>query len=196
MHSTSLSLLQRIVSPDNSSERDAAWAHFADLYTPLLLAWSLKQRLQDADAADFVQEVLLHLSRVLPEYRRVEGHRFRDWLFTVVRHLYSDFRTQRKNRTLPGTDGLSGFEDSVPPDLVADMDEHEYRLRLTRRCLEMIQGDFTPLTWNAFRLLAVEGRPVAEVVSELGITDDAAHSARRRVVERIREELADFLESE
>jgi RNA polymerase sigma-70 factor (ECF subfamily) len=196
MNSTSLSLLQRLANPDNSSERDAAWARFAGLYTPLLLAWARKQGLQDADSADFVQEVLFHLSRVLHGYRRVEGHRFRDWLFTVVRHLYSDFRTQRKNRTLPGTDGLSGFEDTVAPDRVADMDEHEYRLRLTRRCLEMIQGDFTPLTWNAFRLLAVEGRPVAEVVSELGITDDAAHSARRRVVERIREELADFLESQ
>ena len=151
------------------------------------------QGLQDADAADFVQEVLLHLSRVLGEYQLIEGHRFRDWFFTVVRHLYRDFWRKQKNRQLPGSFGLSGIEEITSPDAVEEMDEREYQLRLTRQCLEVIRSDFSQQTWDAFRLLAVDGRPVEGVMSELGITADTAHSARRRVLERLREELADFL---
>jgi RNA polymerase sigma-70 factor, ECF subfamily len=191
---TSHTLIQRLVAAPDTPSQEAAWARFIYLYTPVLLAWARNQGLQDADATDFVQEVLVRLAINLTHYKRVEGHSFRGWLFTLVRNLYRDFCNTRRNRPLPGPAGLSGVEGLAAADAIAEMDEHEYRLRLTRQALEGIRGQFQETTWEAFRRLAVEGLPVAEVTSALGITDDAAHAARRRVLERLREELEGFLE--
>jgi RNA polymerase sigma-70 factor (ECF subfamily) len=191
---TSSTLLQRLTEPVDSVTRREAWARFVRLYTPVLLAWVRNQCRQDADAADFVQEVFLRLATRLPSYQREEGHTFRGWLFTLVRNLYRDFCAALGNRALPGAGGLSAVNDSPRPDVLAEMDEREYRLRLTRQAMALVRDQFQPTTWEAFRLSAVEGRPAAEVAAALGVSADAVHAARRRVLERLREELAEFLE--
>jgi RNA polymerase sigma-70 factor (ECF subfamily) len=192
--STSLTLLQRLTEPAEKTARQEAWARFVRLYTPVLLAWVRNQGRQDADAADFVQEVFLRLTTRLPAYRRINGHSFRSWLFTLLRNLYRDHFAARRHRPLPGADGLSGVDDGTPPDPVQEMDEREYQLRLTRRALALIRDQFQPLTWEAFQRSAVEDRPVAEVAGALGLSADAVHAARRRVFERLREELGELLE--
>lgn len=189
---TSPTLLQRLATSDPVSGREA-WMQFVGLYTPLLLAWARDQRLQDADATDLVQEIFVRLATKLPAYRRVEGHTFRSWLFTLVRNYYRDFRAARRNRALPGPDGLSAVEGPEPPDVVAEMDEREYRLRLTRRAMDVIRHEFRDQTWRAFELSVVRGLPVAAVASALDVTADAVHSACRRVLARLREELDGFL---
>jgi len=194
MRTTSYTLLQKLVNTSDSSERQVAWGQFARLYTPLLLAWARKQRLQDADAADFIQEVLIRLSEVLPKYQKLEGYKFRNWLFKIVHNLYRDYFTKKQNRRLPDSEGISAMQGIVPPDEVAEMDEREYQLRLTRKCLEVIKSDFSPQTWEAFRLMHFEGWPLEKVVAELKVTDDSVHSGRRRILERLRAELADFLD--
>jgi RNA polymerase sigma-70 factor (ECF subfamily) len=191
---TSYSLLNHLIEPVDPPARQAAWGRFVRLYSPVLLAWARKRGMQDALAADFAQEVFLRLATKLASYRPAEARPFRAWLFTLVRHLYRDFRAARCNRPLPGVDGLSRVGDGAEPDGAAEMDEREYRLRLTRRAMEVIRERFQPATWEAFRLLAVEGLPVAEVTARLGITADAAHAARSRVLAGLREELAEFLE--
>jgi RNA polymerase sigma-70 factor, ECF subfamily len=191
---TSYSLLSLLVNPTDQPGRQVAWARFVRLYTPVLLAWARNQGLQDATAADFVQEVFLRLANKLASYRPEEGHTFRAWLFTLVRNLYRDFCDTRCNRPLPGSGGLSGVDGGSQPDVAAEMDEREYRLRLTRQAMEVVRERFQPTTWEAFRLLAVEGLPVAEVAARLGISADAAHAGRSRVLAGLREELTEFLE--
>lgn len=189
---TSLTLLDHLVNPPSEPARQEAWARFVRLYAPLLLAWARAQRLQDADAANVVQEVLIQVFRKLPLYRRVEGYKFRGWLFTIARNKYQDFCRQHRNP--PGADGLSGVEGPVAPDAVAEMDEYEYRLRLVREALAVVRADFAPETLAAFELQAVRGRSPAEAAAELGVGAEAARSAWRRVVARLRDELGDFLE--
>src|SRR3954447_10867278 len=96
---TRASLLLRLRDPRD----ETAWAEFVDLYAPLVYAYARKQGLQDADAADLSQDVLLSFAGAVSrlEYDPARGL-FRNYLFTVVRHKLSDWRSAGKNRT-PGS---------------------------------------------------------------------------------------------
>jgi RNA polymerase sigma-70 factor (ECF subfamily) len=187
MPTTSLSLLDRL----RQSPQPDSWDRFVRLYAPLLLAWARQQHLQDADAEDVVQRVFLKLLRLLPAYQRAEGQGFRGWLFTLCRNECRDFHTRRATRTLPTSEGLSETPDRPTPD---DSDEGEYRRRLVRRALELVRSDFSPSTWEAFTQFVLQGRPAAEVAASLGISTNAVYLARNRVLTRLRQELAGFLD--
>ena len=78
---TRISLLLRLQSQSD----DQAWSDFVDLYSPIIYGFSRRQGLQDADAADLVQEVLLSVSKSVRRYDRRRGP-FRGWLMAVVRN--------------------------------------------------------------------------------------------------------------
>src|SRR5262245_60040259 len=77
---TPASLLERLRRPDDRE----AWARFVELYTPLLYFWARRTGLQQADAADLVQEVLAVLFRKLLEFTYDKQRSFRNWLRTVT----------------------------------------------------------------------------------------------------------------
>jgi RNA polymerase sigma-70 factor (ECF subfamily) len=51
-----------------------------------------------------------------------------------------------------------------------------------------VRGEFTATTWEAFRGVALEGRPAAAVGARLGLTANAVLIAKSRVLRRLREE--------
>jgi RNA polymerase sigma-70 factor (ECF subfamily) len=80
MHTTSLSLLQRVRDPGDR----AAWERFVTLYSPLLIAWAMRAGSSESAAEDTAQEVLLVLMRELLEFRYdTERRNFRGWLKTI-----------------------------------------------------------------------------------------------------------------
>src|SRR5690242_6646995 len=89
------SLLVRLREP-----RDAdAWREFVDLYGPLLYGYARKRGLQDADAADLSQDVLVAVAGAIGrlEYDPARGA-FRNWLFTVLLRKLSNWRRARRSR--------------------------------------------------------------------------------------------------
>lgn len=184
MHATSLTLLDRLRQPDPSE----AWNRFAHLYTPLLILWAKGQGMQEADAADLAQDVLLKVMRVFPAYQRKPGESFRGWLFAVARNECRDFRRRRATRPLPGAAGLSDVIEDVP-----DVSDADYRAHLVHRALELLRPGFSAATWAAFAGLMLEGRAAAEVATATGLTVNAVYMARHHVLTRLRKELADLL---
>jgi hypothetical protein len=55
--------------------------------------------------------------------------------------------------------------------------------------LELIEPEFEPATWQAFRMLTLEAKPTAAVAAALGITPNAARIAKSRVLNRFRQEI-------
>jgi RNA polymerase sigma-70 factor (ECF subfamily) len=170
----------------------AAWARFVKLYTPLLAHWGRKLGLDGQDAEDLVQEVFVVLIRTLPEFRYDRGRRFRGWLWTVILNKHRE-RTRRA--VLPmqegGEIGLSGVADSeVDPSL----DEAEYRQYIVQRAMQIIEEDFQPTTWQAFRECVIASRPPAEVAAELKVSIDVVYASKSRVLRRLRQELDGLLE--
>ena len=80
-----------------------------------------------------------------------------------------------------------GYAHPVAEDLVLPGDTQVVSVSL---------GHYRPTrtTWAAFRRTAVDGRPAAEVAVELGLTPNAVHVARSRVLVRLRAEAAGFLD--
>ena len=76
------SLLLRLRDPLD----EPAWRHFVELYAPVVYGYARKQGLQDADASDICQDVLVGVARSVGrlEYDPAKGA-FRNWLFTIVR---------------------------------------------------------------------------------------------------------------
>jgi hypothetical protein len=74
----------------------------------------------------------------------------------------------------------------------------ETYLPLIARWLGRIPGlegetDFTPATWEAFRLFAIDGLPAARVAEELGMNVNSVLQAKSRILRRLREEAGDIL---
>lgn len=186
MNTTPHSLLERLRSPTE----EAAWGRFVELYTPLLYHWARRFGLQQEDAADLVQEVFSILAVELPSFRCDSKQRFRGWLWTVTRNKWRS--RQRRLAVRPQEVGDADLA-AVADDNSDGLEETEYRKYLVGRALQIMQGEFEPTTWKACWLYVVEGRSSADVAAELGLSVNAVHLAKSRVLRRLRQELEGLL---
>src|SRR5262245_29373154 len=194
MPETSVSLLERLrLHPDAPS-----WQRLVDLYTPLIRSWLLRHGLQASDADDLVQDVMGILVRELPNFQH--EHRagaFRRWLRGItINRLRVFWRYRRGNpQAVGGTDFgevLNQLED--PASGLSRLWDEEHDRHVAHRMLELIESDFEPATWQAFRLLVIEGKRTAAVATELGLTPNAVRIAKSRVLSRLRQEMMGLLE--
>lgn len=182
MLSTSVSLLDRLRGPTLS---ESAWSDFVELYTPLLHEWARRVGVPPHDAGDLVQEVFVLLLRKLPEFQYTAGPHgsFRGWLRTV---LVNKWRELNRRKALPVAGGTDLAEAALADDDVEAFTEREYRQALLRQALVLMQSEFQPGTWRACWGHVVEGRPAADVASELGTTPGAVRVSSSRVLARLR----------
>jgi RNA polymerase sigma factor (sigma-70 family) len=170
-----------------------AWQEFVHLYAPIIYGFARKRGLQDADAADLMQDVLRSVSSAVPRlaYDPVRGT-FRGWLFTVTRNKVFNF-LQSRNRRVQGSGG-SGMQQRLEQHAAADGDlsanwEADYRRELAARAMERVKGEFQAATWDAFIQTAVEGRTPAQVAARVGLSVGAIYVAKSRVTARLRQEI-------
>jgi RNA polymerase sigma factor (sigma-70 family) len=186
---TRASLLLRIRDP---SDR-IAWSDFVQLYAPLIHAYGMHRGLQDADAADLVQEVLRRVARSIPrfEYDRSRGS-FRGWLLTVTRNEVRKMAARRGRGTQgSGDTQVRSVLEQEPDDSTTDDDwDREYQWNLFLWAAERVKPEFREATWHAFWRTVVEEQAVEPVAKELKISAGAVYIARSRVLARIRQEVA------
>src|SRR5687768_5078741 len=186
---TRASLLVRIRDPQDR----LAWGEFVQLYAPLIHAYSMRRGLQDADAADLVQDVMRIVTRSAGafEYDRSRGS-FRGWLLTVTRNeLRKAIARRQKHPAGSGDTQMAGFLAEQPDERSdADQWDREYRWNRFHWAAERVKSEFREATWLAFWRTVVEGQSVETVAAALGITVGAVYIARSRVTARIRQEVA------
>src|SRR5271170_5267562 len=98
MTKTPASLLERL----RQQFEPQAWGRFVALYTPLIYSWGRRVGLQDPDAADLVQDVLLTLVEAMPAFVYDHRKRFRRWLHTLTLNKWRDRAKCRATQALPG----------------------------------------------------------------------------------------------
>jgi RNA polymerase sigma-70 factor (ECF subfamily) len=194
MPETPISLLERLrLRPD-----EASWQRLVDLYTPLIRDWIRRHTLQPTDVDDLMQDVLGILVRELPQFRHdLRPGAFRRWLRNVTVNRLRVFWRGRRARPLTPADTdfereLAQLED--PDSAMSRLWDDEHDRHVARRLLELIGPEFEPITWQAFRGLVLEGRPTAEVASELGLTPNAVRIAKSRVLSRLRQEASGLID--
>jgi RNA polymerase sigma-70 factor (ECF subfamily) len=188
---TRVSLLVRL---RDGADADA-WREFVRLYAPVIYGFARKRGLQDADAADLMQDVLRSVSTAAArlEYDPKRGT-FRGWLFTITRNKVYNFLEGRSRRVVASGDSrvherLEQHSDgSSADDYDGDWDG-DYRRSLAAQAMERIKREFRPATWQAFLLTAVEGRTPAEIAKRVGLSVGAIYVAKSRVIARLRQEI-------
>ena len=185
---TRASLLVRLRDGTNNG----AWREFTNLYGPVIYGFARKRGLQDADAADVMQDVLRSVSGAIGrlDYDRQQGT-FRGWLFTVTRNKVFNFLSARRIRPQSSGDTTTNRLLAAQPTANdgADEWEVEYQRRLAAIAMERIKNEFQPNTWRAFQLVAVDGLPVAEVARQVAMSAGAIYVAKSRVLARLKDEV-------
>jgi RNA polymerase sigma-70 factor (ECF subfamily) len=167
-----------------------AWQEFVKLYGPVIYGFARKRGLQDADAADLMQDVMRSVSTAIGrlDYDRQQGT-FRGWLFTITRNKIFNFLSARRIRPQGSGDSATNQLLNSHPDKEDGSTawEMEYQRRLASLAMEQIKGEFQDNTWRAFWLTSVEGASAAEVSKQLGLSPGAIYVAKSRVLARLKE---------
>ncbi len=190
---TSVSLLERLAG----APTDDDWRRLVDLYQPLLRAWMTRAGVPASDADDLAQEVLLVVFREVGDFERRGRGAFRSWLRTILANRVRDsFRGQKYRPTATGdSDFLRRLDELESPDSALSRQwDREHDEHVIASFLRRVQGDFTPVTWQAFVRHALEGEPAPRVAGELGLSLNSVLLAKSRVLKRLRQEGAGLVE--
>ena len=182
MTRTPVSLLDRLREPTDLD----AWDRFVQLVTPLLFYWGRSIGLQEQDAADLAQDVLVTLYKKMPSFEYKPGKSFRAWLRTVTLNHWRNHAQKRSPELLADM----GDREDAGPDPARMLEEAEYRQHLVKRALRIMQADFEPTTWRACWEIVVGDREAGDIAKSLGITVGAVYAAKFRVLQRLRRDLA------
>jgi RNA polymerase sigma-70 factor (ECF subfamily) len=185
---TSATLLQRLLDRNDG----AAWDRFVALYEPLLRRWLAPQLPQVADLDDVTQQVLTVVLEKLPAFEHSgRAGAFRAWLRAISTNCLRKFW---RSRPAAGPDPealLLQLEDSQ--SALSQQWDREHDEFILRRVLELVEPEFTPKTWTAFRRVALEHAEPEVVAAEVGMTVNAVCIAKSRVLRRLREEIEGFV---
>ena len=184
---TSATLLRRLrqVPPDQ-----AAWAQFADRYGRRIYGWCRQWNLQEADAEDVTQGVLLKLAEKMRAFEYDPARSFRAWLKTVTRHAWLDSGATRKAAVAAGGSQALELLQAVEAreDLVERLGE-EFDRELLDEAMARVRARVVPRTWEAFERMARRGESGAEAGQALGMKVATVFVARSKVQKMLQEEI-------
>ena len=185
------SLMLRLRDPQDQE----AWTQFVSVYEPLVLRLLKQRGLQEADARDVTQQVIMAVTQAVERWQP-DGREasFRRWLFAIARKLALKFiqRGATSNgpsrRGVGGTDMIDLLKNLPEPDhrTVAAFDD-EYRNEVLEWAAERAQREFRESTWQAFWRTCVLNEPIASVAESLGMTVGNVYVARTRVIARLKQ---------
>ena len=185
---TRASLLLRI--RDASDAR--AWDEFAEMYREIIFRMARSRGLQDADADDLVQQVMVSISTAIERFEQdPDRGSFRGWLTTIARRAIINALTRgRQYRGVGGTDFVELVRQEPAADVVTQTLSLDYRRETFRVVAEKVRKEVDEKTWQAFHQTVVLQQPVDEVARRMGRSVGSIHTARSRVMKRLRDHVA------
>lgn len=184
--STRASLLLKLCDPRDHE----AWVEFVYLYEPVIYRVLKKYGLQDVDAMEVMQELLLVVSRSVNRWTPGKEHgSFRGWLRRVTRNLVVNWLRIKKRQPdiFPlDLDSLLIRNEPCEGDESREFDD-EVRRSMFQRASERVRQEVQPQTWQAFWEVAVSGHEIRDVADRLRMTTGAVRVAKCRVIARLRE---------
>ena len=196
------SLIARLKDPSDQ----IAWEEFVSIYRPVVYRVAIQKGLQPADAEDVSQTVMVSVARAVEKWEPdPQRAKFRTWLNRIAVNAAINTLTRQKPDRGTG-DSISIHllaehpDQSVPHSILesgreSKMVRLEYRRESFRVAARQIESEFTPDTWKAFWLTAVDGISAPTVAAQLGKKTGSIYTAKSRVMKRLQSrvnEMTDF----
>jgi RNA polymerase sigma-70 factor (ECF subfamily) len=185
---TRVTLLGRLLKDPTNQ---AVWSEFVEHYGAKIHGWCRNWRLQEADAQDVTQDVLVKLAAKMRDFSYDPSRSFRAWLKTVTHHAWKDFLDSRKSLARgSGDSGVAQMLESVEAreDLMQQLEE-EFDREILEEATARVRLRVAPQTWEAFRLTALEGLSGAEAAERIPMQVAQVFVAKRRVQKLLQEEV-------
>lgn len=183
------SLIARVKDPADA----AAWTEFLAIYRPVVYRLA-RRRMQDADAQDVAQRVLLAVSQAIGRWEPgPDQPPFRAWLAKIARNAILNAVSRRKPDMGSGSTSLIEVlnqQAREDPDTTAEL-LVESRRETLRWVTEQIRTEFSEATWKLFWETAVLGKSIAEVAHSSRRTVGAVYMARFKVMQRLKERVSE-----
>jgi len=188
---TSISLLGRLHR--NPSDPDA-WDEFVRQYGRKIYQWCIGWNLQDADAQDVTQMVLLDIARQMQRFTYDPSRSFRAWLKTLAHGAWCDLLSRRRKwHQGSGDSGVLARLQEIPDaDAFTRQVEEQYDTELLEAATIRVRLRIQPQTWEIFRLLVYEDCSGADVAAKMNINISAVYMAKSRVQKMLKAEISDL----
>ena len=180
---TSTTLLRDIASSANN----ARWGEFVERYHGMMIAY-LRANFPALDADDIVQETLMALSQIMPNYRyhpAATGH-FHNYLTGILRNkALRECGKQERDRAMREAAAAFASEGDAEHDArIAKWQESVYEIAVR----ELLADDsIHQRSKQIFLRLAVEGVPPEEVAAAYGVDRNVVDKVKSRMIARLRE---------
>ena len=188
---TSISLLLRLNDPDDHS----AWKAFVERYAPTIYRWCCRFGIQESDATDVTQEVLIKLVRAMRNnaYNPERG-RFRPWLKSVTANAVRDLmRSWSRHVQATGDTNMQiHFNNIQDPRVLAELSseiEAQYQRELLSEAELRVKARIKEKTWQAYQLSMVEGLTPSEIAEKIDIPVGSVYVFKWRVIKQLRREV-------
>jgi len=168
-----------------------AWRQFVLKYGPCIVHWCRHWGLQDADAHDVAQNVLLRMAKQIRTFQYDPAGSFRAWLRKVAHAAWCDFHERRKAwHQGSGSQHTQRVLETIPSreDLQTRLEE-EFDRELLELAMARVAARVQWHTWEAFRLLALEDLSGAEAAARLDMKLGSLFAAKSKVQRLIQQEI-------
>jgi len=185
---TSPTLLGRLrLSPGDQQ----AWGQFVDRYGRKIYGWIRARGLQEADAQDVTQNVLVELARQMSSFEYRSTGSFRSWLRTIAYRAWCDFlKSRQRAGGAPLGDNI--LTQLAGPDVAEDMMKHldeECEREMMEEAMIRVRLRVHPSTWQSFVMTALEGKAGAEVAAALNLKVGTVWVNRSKVTKMLQVEI-------
>lgn len=164
------------------------WQEFVAIYRPIIYRLARRRGLQDTDAQDLAQQVLVSIAGAIERWRpNDESIRFRHWLRRITRNAIFNALTRRpRDLAVGGTSVQDLLGQQMDKRELTSEIELEHRRELFLRAAERVRSEVSADFWQVFQLTVIEGQTIEEAAAQLKKSVGAAYAARGRVMHRLR----------
>ncbi len=170
---------------------NSAWTKVVDQYFPRIYGWCLEAGLEPHTASDITQNIFVSMLGSIHRFSKKDSGEFGGWVRRISQRRIADhFRRHQEGiagsdvlRQIPSRDEFRHLLENKSQTISLEVISDECILRIFLQA----QLEFQEHVWNAFWMVAIEGKSVAETALELGTTKNTVYLSKSRVKKRLKQ---------
>ena len=167
---------------------DSSWQEFIDTYRGYIFVVIRRMNIDEADAEDLVQQVLIKMWEKLPDFAYDSKKRFRSFLATVTRNKVNDFIRSRmaelsRMEKMAGESEIDSLQNINVPDIEVIINK-EWELFVSNLALKKIRETSSAESVENFERI-MNGEDAAAIAAEKNINKNTVHQNVKRIKDKM-----------